>query len=179
MRQPVLFRLAAGLVLCTLSGLAAAAVDLPTRKAGLWEIKMARTGSPLPDMTMQHCTDETTDKAMTDAASPMAKEVCSKQDLQKTATGYVTDSVCKVGGMSITSHSETTGDFNSAYTVKSTSHSEGGPSGAPRETTTTIQAKWLGACKPDQKPGDIVMPGGFKMNVKDMQKLKGMLPKSQ
>ena len=41
----------------------------------------------------------------------------------------------------------------------------------------TIEAKWLGACKPDQKPGDIVMPGGIKMNVKDMEKLKGMIPK--
>jgi hypothetical protein len=157
----------------------ARAVELPVRKAGLWELKMVNSSSPLPQMTMQHCTDETTDKAMTDAASPMAKEMCSKQDLQKTATGYVSDSVCKVGAMSITSHSETTGDFNSAYSVKSTSRSEGGPSGAPRETTTSIEAKWLGACKPDQNPGDIVMPGGFKMNVKDMQKLKGLLPKSQ
>jgi hypothetical protein len=157
----------------------ARAVEMPVRKAGLWELKMVNSSSPLPEMTMQHCTDETTDKAMTDAASPMAKEMCSKQDLQKTATGYVSDSMCKVGAMSITSHSETTGDFNSAYTVKSTSHSEAGPSGAPRETTTTIEAKWLGTCKPDQKPGDIVMPGGFKMNVKDMQKLKGLLPKSQ
>src|SRR5512135_875126 len=79
----------------------ARAVDMPVRKAGLRELKMLNSSSPLPEMTMQHCTDETTDKAMTDAASPMAKEVCSKQDLQKTATGYVTDSVCKVGGMSI------------------------------------------------------------------------------
>ena len=47
----------------------------------------------------------------------------------------------------------------------------------PRDTTTTIEAKWLGACKPDQKPGDIVMPGGLKMNVKDMEKLKALLPK--
>jgi hypothetical protein len=155
----------------------ARAVEIPVRKAGLWELKMVKTGSPLPEMTMQHCTDETTDKAMTDAASPMSKDMCSKNDLQKTATGYVSDSVCKVAGMSITSHSETTGDFNSAYTVKSVSHSEGGPSGAPRDTTTTIEAKWLGACKADQKPGDIVMPGGFKMNVKDAQKLKGLLPK--
>jgi hypothetical protein len=155
----------------------ARAVEIPVRKAGLWELKMVKAGSPLPEMTMQHCTDETTDKAMTDAASPMSKDMCSKNDLQKTATGYVSDSVCKVAGMSITSHSETTGDFNSAYTVKSVSHSEGGPSGAPRDTTTTIEAKWLGACKADQKPGDIVMPGGFKMNVKDAQKLKGLLPK--
>jgi hypothetical protein len=40
-----------------------------------------------------------------------------------------------------------------------------------------IEAKWLGACKPGQIPGDIVMPGGFKLNVKDAQKLKGLLPK--
>ena len=47
----------------------------------------------------------------------------------------------------------------------------------PRDTTTTIEAKWLGACKPDQKPGDIMMPGGIKMNIKDMEKLKGLMPK--
>ncbi len=157
----------------------ARAVEMPVRKAGLWELKMVRTGSPLPEMTMQHCTDETTDRAMTDAAAPMSKEMCSKQDIQKTATGYVSDSVCKVGAMSMTSHSEITGDFNSAYTVKSTAHSEGGAAGAARDSTTTIEAKWLGACKPDQKPGDIVMPGGFKMNVKDMQKLKNLIPKSK
>jgi hypothetical protein len=155
----------------------ARAVEMPVRKAGLWEMKIVRTGSPLPEMTMQHCTDETTDKEMSSTVSPMSKEICSKHEIQKTATGYVTDSVCSVGGMSMTSHSDITGDFNSAYTVKSTSHSERGPSGLPRDSTTTIEAKWLGACKPDQKPGDIVMPGGFKINIKDAEKLKGLVPK--
>ncbi|MBR0693796.1 DUF3617 family protein [Bradyrhizobium lablabi] len=162
-----------------LSATAAGAVDLPLRKAGLWEMKMVRTGSSMPEMTMQHCTDETTDKEMSTAASPMAKEVCSKQDIQKTATGYVSDSVCGAAGVTVTSHAEITGDFNSAYTVKTTSHSEGGASGARRDTTTTIEAKWLGACKSDQKPGDIIMSGGMKMNVKDMEKLKGLIPKLQ
>ena len=77
----------------------------------------------------------------------------------------------------MTSHSEITGDFDSAYTVKTTSHSEGGPAGTARTTTTTIEAKWLGACKPDQKPGDIVMPGGIKINIRDTEKLKSLLPK--
>ena len=45
--------------------------------------------------------------------------------------------------------------------------------------TTTIEAKWLGACKADQKPGDIVMPGGMKMNIKDMEKLKDLIPKQK
>jgi hypothetical protein len=150
-------------------------VEMPNRKAGLWEMKMV--SEAMPGMTMQHCTDETTDKQMRAAASPLAKEMCSKNEIQKTATGYVTDSVCEIGGMKMNSHAEITGDFNSAYTVKSTSQQQGGPVGGPRQTTMTLEAKWLGACAAEQKPGDIVMPGGFKMNVKDMEKLKGLMPK--
>ena len=173
-RQLVFLSLAAGL----LAGLPvsdAVAVELPVRKAGLWEMKMQRTGAP--EMTMQHCTDESTDKAMSSSFSPASKDMCSKNDTQKTATGYVNDAVCTVAGVTMTSHSEITGDFNSAYTVKATSQSQGGPPGMPRDATTTIEAKWLGACKGDQKPGDIMMPGGIKMNIKDMEKLKGLLPK--
>ncbi len=167
-------------VLCLLALLPASdasALDLPVRTAGLWEMKVQNAGAPKPEMTMQQCTDETTDKEMSTSFSPMAKDICSKQDIQKTATGYVSDSVCGIAGMTIKSHAEINGDFNSAYTVKSTSHSEGGPGGGPRDSTTTIEARWLGACKPDQKAGDIMMPGGMKMNIKDMEKLKGMIPK--
>ena len=155
----------------------ARADELPIRKAGLWEMKVMRSGSPTSDMTMQHCTDATTDKDMSTAFSPMSKEICSKTDIHKTATGYVSDSVCGVAGVSMTSHSEIKGDFNSAYTVKTTSHSAGGPAATKGDHETMIEAKWLGACKPDQKPGDIVMPGGMKMNLKDMEKLKAFLPK--
>lgn len=166
---------------CSLLGLVlspgAQAVELPVRKAGLWEMKMVRAGSPMPEMTMQHCTDENVDRDMNNSASPLAKQVCSKQDIQKTETGFVTDSVCSVAGVTSTTHAEITGDFNSAYTIKTTSHAQGGIAGAGHDGTMTIEAKWLGACKPDQKPGDIVMPGGFKMNVRDADKLKGLLPK--
>ena len=174
-QQLVLFCLAAGL-LALLPGPDARADDMPLRKAGLWEMKIAKTGSVLPEMTMQHCTDETTDKEMSTTFSPMAKEACSRRDIAKTATGYVSDSVCGVGGVTMTSHSEVVGDFNSAYTIKTTAHSDKGAGGV-HDITTTIEAKWLGACKPDQKPGDIVMPGGFKLNIKDAEKLKGLLPK--
>ena len=158
--------------------ISAGAVELPVRKAGLWEMKVQNAGAPKPEMTMQQCTDESTDKDMSTSFSPMAKEICSKQDIQKTSTGYVSDSVCGVAGMTIKAHAEIIGDFNSAYTVKSTSHSEGGMAGTGRDNSTTIEAKWLGACKPDQKAGDIMMPGGMKINIKDMEKLKGLIPKA-
>ena len=155
--------------------LEARAAELPLRKAGLWEMKLVRAGSPLPEVTMQHCTDETTDRDMATAASPLSKEICSKRDTAQTATGYVSDSECSVAGVSMTTHSEITGDFNSAYTVKTTSHSDRPAGGLPGDVVTTIEAKWLGPCKPGQKPGDIVMPGGFKLNVKDAEKLKGLV----
>ena len=166
------------LAICLLASLPAAdarAVDAPVRKAGLWEMKIVRTGSPMPEMTMQHCTDQAIDKDMNTGLAPAAKDTCSKNDLQKTATGYVADSVCTIAGASMTSHSEISGDFNSAYSVKSTLHTEHGPSAVPRDSTMTIEAKWLGACKADQKPGDIVMPGGFKLNIKDAETLKGLV----
>ncbi len=168
------------LLCCTAAGLAmllpavANADELPVRKAGLWEIKMLRPGTAMPETKMQHCTDESIDKVMN---SPFAiRQTCSKNNIVKTATGYVTDSVCTTGTTTVTTHSETTGDFNSAYTVKATSHSEGGSSGA-RDTSTTIEAKWLGACPADQRAGDIVMPGGYRMNIKDAEAQRAAMPK--
>src|ERR1700709_975082 len=105
-RQLFSFRIAAGVLLAALPALAASAEELPTRQAGLWELKMLRAGSPTPEITMEHCPAETTDKAMPTSLSPMAKQNCTRNDTQKTATGYVTDSVCSYGGATMTSHSE-------------------------------------------------------------------------
>ena len=150
--------------------------QLPTRKAGLWQIQMQHEGSRIPNMSIEQCTDEAVDREFTSEFAPAAKNTCSKTDIQKTATGYVSESVCTVAGATVTSHAETSGDFNSDYTVKVTSHSEGGKLGT-RDSKMTVSAKWAGACKDGQKPGDVVMPGGFKMNVRDLERMKAMLPK--
>lgn len=176
--SPRAARLIAGAILASLPGtLTASADELPTRKPGLWEIRMIDADTKAAGMTMQQCTDAATDKDLTSNLSPMAKQTCAKNDVRKTAAGYMTDAVCTVNGMSMTSHSDITGDFNSAYTVNVTSKASGTPANAPHEMAMTVEAKWLGPCQPNQKPGDIVMPGGFKINITDMQKLKGLLPK--
>ena len=36
----------------------------------------------------------------------------------------------------------------------------------------TVDAKWMGACKADQKPGDMIM-AGRKINVRDLQNMPG------
>jgi hypothetical protein len=176
MQRPLSVCLASGL-LALFTTSYGRADELPIRKAGLWEMKIARNGSS-SDTTIQQCTDEASDKELVTTFSPMSKEICSKKDIEKTATGYVSDSVCGAAGVSIASHAEITGDFNSAYTIKSKSHTQGGPAAIQGDHETTVEAKWLGACKPDQKPGDIIMPGGLKMNIHDLDKLKSFLPKS-
>ncbi len=160
--------------LCALP--ARAEFEVPVRKPGLWEMKMVMAGTQMPPQTIQHCTDTSTDKDMNTTFGPMAKQMCSKQDMQKTATGMVIDSTCNIGGVASTSHTEINGDFNSAYTMTVTSSHPSMPGGAPKQTNMTVEAKWLGACKPDQKPGDMVMPGGIKMNIKDMQALRNLIP---
>ena len=151
-------------------------VQMPIRKAGLWELTTQISGvskTATPPMVMQQCTDESVDRQMNKMSSDAMK--CSKQEMTKSGNSYVGDSVCTIGDATVTSHSEATGDFNSAYSVKTTAKSSG--SNLPPEMVTTIQAKWLSACKADQKPGDIVMPGGMKMNITDMQKMRAGQPK--
>ena len=99
---------------------------------------------------------------------------CAKNDVKVTATGFVSDSVCTFGGMTATSHSEVTGDFNAAFTVRATSKMSGAFPAGEAETPTVIEARWLGPCKADQKPGDVIMPGGVKMNIGDLEKLQGV-----
>jgi hypothetical protein len=54
------FVLLAAFVAATL----ALALDMPTRKAGLWELKMNFEGRNIPPQTMKHCIDAATDKLM-------------------------------------------------------------------------------------------------------------------
>ena len=59
-------------LLWALPAFGATADELPMRKPGLWEMKMVRTGGAMPEMTMQHCTDQATDKDMNNSISPAA-----------------------------------------------------------------------------------------------------------
>jgi len=148
----------------------ALAIDMPARKPGLWELKMTMEGRKLPPQTFQHCIDAATDKEMNTIGANKSAERCSKQDVQRSGSTITVDSVCALGQGTSTSHAVVTGSFDSAYTVKVTSKREGGPSipNIPTETNMTIEATWLGPCKADQKPGDMVMANGMKMNIRDM-----------
>ena len=147
----------------------AIAQDMPSRKAGLWEMTMTYEGRGAPPQTMQQCIDAATDKAMQDMSAGPRGQSCSKRETKKVGNTIVFDSVCSMGAGTMTSHGVVSGDFNSAYTVKINAKREGGVPNPnmPPETNMNVEAKWLGACKADQKPGYIIMANGMKMNIND------------
>ncbi len=151
----------------------AAAQDIPMRRAGLWEVTINHEGRNTPPQTMQQCTDAETDKLMNAFGGDLSADMCSKQEIKKVGATIVINAICQFGPMKSTSQSVITGDFNSNYTVKVTSKLEGVPAAAQGAAggTTTIQARWVGACKPDQRPGDIVMADGQTMNIRDLRKM--------
>jgi hypothetical protein len=62
-----------------------------------------------------------------------------------------------------------TGQFDSAYKadIKSTYEP---PMSGMKESSSVIEAKWLGPCKAGRKSGDIVMPGMPNINMDAMRK---------
>jgi Protein of unknown function (DUF3617) len=149
----------------------ALALDLPARKAGLWELKLTHESGQAPPQVMQHCIDAATDKAMNEKFSG-GQGMCSKQDIRKSGTTIVAESSCKTGDMAMTTRAVFDGDFNSAYTVKISTEMEGSAARPPvgGKTNMTMEAKWLGPCKAGQKPGDVEMSNGMKMNILDLPK---------
>jgi len=151
------------------------AVDLPLRKAGLWELKMTFVGRGMPPQTMKHCTDAATDKLMNANFGGSNEQNCSKQDMTHEGGNIVVDSVCTFGGVTVNSHAVISGSFDSAYKVDVASTRSGGAPGTPAAGAShmIIDAKWTGACAAGQKPGDVIMANGMSMNVLDMQKMRG------
>jgi len=160
------------LTACLLGAPLAHADELPTRKAGLWDIKMQIEGRDLPVSGIQQCTDADTDKLMLSSFGNNGLQACPEKHIVSNGNTITIDSVCNVGGGRATTHAVISGDFNAAYTVNVTSKQEGGraqshlPPGG--ETHITMQAKWVGACAKGQRPGDMIMPGGITMNIRDL-----------
>lgn len=163
-------RLAATLfaLLSTTAASAADLPDMPKRKAGLWQIETTMAGMPSMG-AMQQCIDEKTDNFYRQIGQDMAKD-CSALDIKRDGDRISVRSVCKFGQTTSTSEAVFSGKFESAYRGEvKTSYNP--PLHGMSRAQMTIAAKWLGACKPGQKPGDMVMPNGMTVNAEQMKQM--------
>lgn len=160
---------------CLSFTLPASAAQMPSRRAGLWELSMSFAGHHSPMGDIKQCIDAATDNEMMNNAGRSGPQKCSQRHISRSGDTITVDSVCHTGGATVTSHSVITGDFNSAYTMQVTSKREGGPPvpyARGGVTHITINAKWLGPCGKGQRPGDMIMPGGFKVNIHDLAHMR-------
>lgn len=139
--------------------------DMPKRKAGLWEINSHMEGMPSMG-AVQQCIDQSTDDLMQQRAQKN-KPDCSVMDVKPQGKRITIHSVCKIDSTTATTDAEFIGAFDSAYKgTMSTRFNP--PMHGMSESKMTMEAKWLGPCKPGQKPGDVIMPNMNNININKM-----------
>ena len=67
---------------------------------------------------------------------------------------------------------DVSGDFQSSYTVVTETRIQDDPDSDPTLSSMTLEGRYAGACKWGQKPGDVVMAGGMKVNVKEIDNFR-------
>jgi hypothetical protein len=153
-----------------LAATVAAAVASPSgaaewlhRKPGLWTTKMAIDALPmtLPDTKM--CLDANTDAKLMEHGMQYQKGACAPLSVGGMGAVRTVDSVCHAGGGMQKTHMVLTYKGDSAYHIDVNADVDMGQ-GKPRHVHSTQDARWLGPCPADMKPGDM-MVGGMKMNV--------------
>ncbi len=151
----------------TLAAGAAQAEDKFQRKSGLWEVKRTSTRTEEKARVYQMCIDQASDNALRQLAEGMRNEKCETSKVAREGDKLIVDAVCKLGQTKTTAktHAVITGKFDSAYKIESKSTFDP-PIRGKAEGTALLEAKWTGACKSDQKPGDVILPNGVKINVK-------------
>ena len=161
----------AALAVLTMGALSfsASAQDIPVRKAGLWQITTNGTTGTVknPEQVMQQCVDTASDKALQKMGSGMMNNMkCDKNENKKDGGKYIGHSICQMGPSKLETKSVTSGDFEKEYTLSADS-TFNPPMAGISTSKSVMVAKWIGPCKADQKPGDVIV-NGQKMNLLSM-----------
>jgi len=164
MRRTALIVLALG----TTVAFTAIAQDMPRRDPGLWEMKTALAEMGGMGMSFQTCVDDSVDDLMPE--DPDAQ--CDDQSYRRDGNRIVFEATCRADGSIAKIRGEFTGDFARNYRGEiRTTYTP--PLQGMASSTMTMEARWAGACKPGQKPGDVIMmgmPGMGNINLEEMMK---------
>jgi hypothetical protein len=146
---------------------AGAAGAHPKRKPGLWEVRSAGVEA-LGMPATRFCVGERTDTAQSHLdRSSGARGSCSLGEFVRAGDAWVAESVCREGRSTVVSRAIATGDFENEYRIDTVVVHSAVGSSARREDREAVVARWLGPCDPDQRPGDLVIPGMGTLNMED------------
>jgi Protein of unknown function (DUF3617) len=153
-------------LLCTTFTLPALAQDYPKLKPGLWELKRMSDRPADKGQTTTICMDADMQKKMYEAGLGAMKGICSKTDFKVTGSRGVGEFVCNMNGSTMTSKSVMTINGDTGYRTEVDTTFEP-PFMGQSKTHSVLEARYTGACKPGQRPGDMTLPNGTTMNMRD------------
>jgi hypothetical protein len=136
------------------------------QKPGLWEMTTSVPGMPT-GIVSKLCMDKGLSERMVEVGMKGAGDAqCTQSNISKTGSTVDVDSVCNMSGRKITSHihMEVVSDSEYHQTIASAMEP---PMGGDGKSTTTVVGKRLGDCPADMKGGDMIVPGGVKINMYD------------
>jgi hypothetical protein len=156
-----------GLALCAATALASAQ-DFPKLKPGLWEMTTAsaRSDGQAPRVTTL-CLDDSVQQDMYRMSAGVMTGMCARHDLKVSGSKVTASAVCDLGGTKMESQSVMTLTGDTAYRTEARATFDPPMMGAT-ETSTVIEGRHVGACKPGQQPGDMTLPGGKVINLRQM-----------
>ncbi len=155
-------------LMLVLAATTAGAQDFPKLKPGLWTSTTTTVGRPKQDLRPSLlCLDDTVQQDMYRMSVGMMIGLCSKHNLKVAGNRVTVDAVCDLGvtKMQTTSVMTLTGD--TAYRTEARASFDPPLKGTPRESLTVIDGKHVGACKDGQQPGDLTLPDGQRMNIRN------------
>jgi hypothetical protein len=137
----------------------------PVRKAGLWEQTLMRDGKPANHASMRVCLGDAADDRLWVFDKRMQSERCQRQITRASDGSYHFSSSCRLGPRAVVSATGVaSGDFSSAYTVRSAVSVSGAPfaelDGAHE---VELVSRYRGPCPSDMAPGQIALDHGMRI----------------
>jgi hypothetical protein len=146
----------------------AAAQEFPKLKAGLWTsittTQGRDKGEPRPSTL---CLDDSVQQDMYRMSVGMMAGLCSKRDLKITGNKVTSEAVCDLGMTKMRSSSVMTLTGDTAYHTEVRASFDPPLKGTPRDSLTVIDGRHVGDCKEGQQPGDMTLPNGQQMNIRN------------
>ena len=152
--------------LCSLACVALAA-EPPVLKSGLWEVSRSSSQQPDRKHLTTMCLDESVQAQMREFGIGATKEMCSQSDRKFEGNKMTMTATCQLGQTKMKTSSVMTFNGTTSY------HMDGSATYDPPVANTaamktSVDAKWVSACKPGQQPGDVTLETGQTINIKQM-----------
>ncbi|MDR1367469.1 MAG: hypothetical protein LBJ76_01970 [Candidatus Accumulibacter sp.] len=143
------------------------ASDVPKHKPGLWEIKTAKANQESSGVSLQFCVGEGVDDIL-NWSRDIPRRGCDTPDVKSEENRVSLHIECRFKGVTVTTDSLFEGSFDSAY--KGTTRHAMESSKGRFEFSITQEARRVGPCETDQKPGDIILPDKGRISADEIMK---------